>query len=650
MTLSEITERVRRIQQLAASNPQAAVEENKKLFIAMTQQDGCYLVLGQDGCPIAAPVQEGDPRRFLRVFSHEEAAKAFAEKELGREVRPIDGVELMQLAKAWFLYGAYGLLLNDGLAWAALSFPDFLTACFHTILGDDAMADVEFIAIVRLINMVRQNESYRIASDSMPDGSVILFVQEEGKEILDAQGLLALERLPKTVNIHIKVDDIDCVITADMLQGAFRVTGLADSRVPWPDFQTDFLNLDFRPEDFVQEPVGAPSEEEPPKKEERPKKKEKQPKEKSPKKERREKKPGRGSRLIYAAGGIAVAVLMVAAVAFYWHFSNPSPIESLRNDVSTQYYASVEKHYKACKEEGTAGEALQVMNVDLEERLRAYANGECEAQELKDAIDAYVTIPDMEEAAENAFTKGAIIEKSRTAYQTGLTENSVSRKLECWRDVSAEDVTSYEAMQAYLSENAAGNKYIVFQEADSLTQPDALARLLLLQSFYPTDMDIAAKIRMVRTGNTSAPRPSEGAEGPVDAAAYISISRASVHSGGWDGEVDLYIDWTNTSGREIEEVDFEVVPYDEFGEQAYTKTPDENGQCYSRYLARDVSPDGAPFAPGYTTPVQHAWEDAWVNSLISSVVIDKVSIFFAGEDVPVVITDAAVIASMFPKK
>ena len=74
-----------------------------------------------------------------------------------------------------------------------------------------------------------------------------------------------------------------------------------------------------------------------------------------------------------------------------------------------------------------------------------------------------------------------------------------------------------------------------------------------------------------------------------------------------------------------------------------TEAADENGQYYSRYLARDVG----PFDVDYTTPAKHFWKDAWVNGSIVTAAIDKVSILFVGEETPVVITDAAEISALF---
>lgn len=136
MTLEQINQQISDIQQVAATRPEEAIEKNKALFIAFAEQDGAFVVM--DGSfPLSAPAQDSDPRLFLRVFSHEVAAQAFVERRGRGKVLAIDGVELMQLAKSAFLRGVYGFLLNDGFAWAILSFPDFLQMCFQVVFGGE---------------------------------------------------------------------------------------------------------------------------------------------------------------------------------------------------------------------------------------------------------------------------------------------------------------------------------------------------------------------------------------------------------------------------------------------------------------------------------------------------------------------------------
>ena len=93
MTLEQFNQQISDVQKVAASNPEEAITKNKALFIEFAQQDGAFVVL--DGAlPLSAPAQDGDPRLFLRVFSHEEAAQVFVEKRGGGQVTAIDGVEI----------------------------------------------------------------------------------------------------------------------------------------------------------------------------------------------------------------------------------------------------------------------------------------------------------------------------------------------------------------------------------------------------------------------------------------------------------------------------------------------------------------------------------------------------------------------------
>ena len=224
-----------------------------------------------------------------------------------------------------------------------------------------------------------------------------------------------------------------------------------------------------------------------------------------------------------------------------------------------------------------------------------------------------------------------------------MDTKSVSGRLECWRKVSMEDVDTYSAMLSDLSEHAREYKRIIFTEIATLPESDALSRLILLQSFYPGDSEISGKIRDIQAGATvSVPGIEQPSDTP-ESTPLISISRVSAQSSVWDDRVDLYIDWTNISGAKIEEVDFEVIPYNSDGARVSTEAADENGQYYSRYLARDVG----PFDVDYTTPAKHFWKDAWVNGSIVTAAIDKVSILFVGEETPVVITDAAEISALF---
>lgn len=651
MTLDQFNQQISDIQQVAASDPEEAIAKNKAMFITFAEQDSAFVVL--DGSyPLSAPAQDNDPRLFLRVFSHEEAALAFVEKRGEGQVTAIDGVELMQLAKSAFLRGVYGFLLNDGYAWAILSFPDFLLECFRVVLGTETMYNEDYVTLIQLINMVRRNDFYKIKAAHLPDSAELYFLDPAAQdsdefascnmEELSSEKLLQMADKPGDASIHIRIGKTDCIVRMELLQAAMRLTHLGDT--PPNDFHTDSLSLDFRAEDFVTE--AAPVEENTGETTHKGKK-HKRVRTPRPPREKRKKQPREGRSgilkpLITVAIG-ALAILAFAALLLGGFFARETPLESLQTDISTQYYSSVAEHYAACKENGTDKEAQEIMLGDLNAKFQAYVAGECEAQELKDVMDVYASIDDMEEEAEKIYSRAAAVELSKKAYLEGLATESVSGRLELWRKVTMDDTDNYSAMLENLSDHALEYKYIIFIEATALPEPDALSRLILLQSFYPGDVDISAKIRAIQTGALVSEPNSEQPAEVADPTRYISISRVATHGSGWNEEMDLFIDWTNTSGREIQEVDFEVIPYDSAGKQASTKVMNEDGQYYSRYLARDVG----PFDTGYSTPSNHHWENAWVNSSIASVAIDKVSILFVGEETPTIITDASEISALF---
>lgn len=643
MTLEQISQQISDVQKIVATNPEEALVKNRALFIAFAEQDGAFVV-NNGPFPLSAPAQDDDPRLFLRVFSHEEVAQAFVEKRGGGQITAIDGVELMQLAKAAFLRGVYGFLLNDGLAWAILSFPDFLQECFRVVLGAEDMYDRDYVALIQLINMVRRNDFYKVKATRSPGGKDLYFLDaaaQESEEFADwvmddlqIDGLLQVVKEP-TNNLHIQVGKSSCAVSADMLQAALRLTCVGTE--PPNDFHVNSISLAFRPEDFAAEEPEDPGEKALPK---RKRKKEHKSKEKRTRPSKKPLPKPSFTAIIFI--GVSVFFLVMAAHFTTGLFTDLSSLEQLRKDISEQSYSEMADHYAACEEEGTSGEALEIMLKDLDTKFQAYVDGSLAAEDLKSIIAIYASIEDTAEEAHDAYARAATVEQSKIAYKEGLETESVSGRLELWRKVSMDDTDNYRAMLANLSEHALEYKYIIFTEAAALPESDALSRLILLQSFYPGDVDISAKIRAIQTGAlVSAPAPEQPAEVTAPTQ-YISITRAAVHGGGWDEEMDLFIDWKNTSGREIEEIDFEVIPYDSAGNQVSTKTVNEDGQSYSRYLARDVG----PFAADFSTSSSHRWEDAWVNSSISSVTIDKVSILFVGEETPTVITDTTKIAAL----
>jgi len=277
VTLKQIIQRIQESQQMASSDPTTALKMNRELFTDLVRQDQVFLVPEAEVSesaleqklfrPYIGPAQENDPRLFLRIFSHQDVAESFAER-LGRnQICKIDGVELMQLAKTYFLRGVYGFLLNDGLAWTALSFPDFLVDCFQCILGDPSLARPEYISLIQFINMVRQNKYYHIQAGhlSVVDAAKPLQVRfmdrpqsiwsnEVGEWLYEdctIDHLIRASGLNEDAVINIKTTKAELQISPAQLRAALVAAGLAEPGTQFDlDFHTSAIALDYRLEDF----------------------------------------------------------------------------------------------------------------------------------------------------------------------------------------------------------------------------------------------------------------------------------------------------------------------------------------------------------------------------------------------------------------
>lgn len=276
MTLKEVAQRIQVSQQQAERDPAGALKKNRDLFLDLIRQDQAFIipeaVVSQEALeqklfrPYIAPAQEGDPRLFLRVFSHLDPATVFAEQQGQNQVCEIDGVELVQLAKTYFLRGTYGFLLNDGSAWTAIAFPDLLTEFYKEILGDESLGRPEFISLIQFINMVRQNYAYNIQAGRPAVYDVENRTQarftDKPNDIWSSEGdwvyedcklehLMMASGASNDTFIHIKTAKCDMRIQPAYLRAALCAAGMGDRRTqPDLNFHTESIALDYRMQDF----------------------------------------------------------------------------------------------------------------------------------------------------------------------------------------------------------------------------------------------------------------------------------------------------------------------------------------------------------------------------------------------------------------
>lgn len=707
MTLKEITQRISDAQRMAEQNPASALEQNLDLFIDIARQDSIYIVPSAaipaetlDSklfAPYAAPARDGDPRMFLRIFSHDDPAYVFSERSLGtRQAVELDGIEMMQLAKFYFLRGHYGFLLNDGLAWAAISFPDFLKGCFsEKILGDEELARPEFVSLVQVINMVRQGSYYQmvLARQVLKDAhkaETLFFLDQSVKsrfngaeyvfEELNMAKLLQQANAPDGARINIRTDKIRCQVSSGMLRAAFCATGITEREEALPlDFHTDSIALDFGFRDLEGNPgmqdLKLASLPEPNETAESPKGKRYEPlttritafldflkRRKQAKAEvltpdedpsPEEKKPCRKARLSTAmmVKGFSLAAFLMVAAFLFSNWTKPTPLEEITRSIEAGNYTGIADLYESCvkADSSNQGILLPLMSQDLSDKLGAYAGDECTAAELAEVIDAYEGISAMRQTCSSVYTQAAALEVSKLAYQQGLSELTILARLECWRGVIDPDTGSMAAMREDLDNHAEQYKASAFLEAGEMQPKAALSKMYMLQAFYPDDQDVLSEISNLQAkafsqqGSTAGAvvpdMESSNAGGSLIRVAGISTSTADIY-----GNVDLYIKWMNTSGREIEQIYFTVVPLDYRG-NTLTTTVDNGDGLYSKFIAAMGTSMG-PYADGYVAPDGFFWKDAWCNHSIVSVNLVEVSLFFTGENSPVILSDPDEIAAL----
>lgn len=703
MTLQEVVQRVRVSQQLAGTDPAAALGKNRALFLDFIRQDRAYIVpeaeVSEEALeqklfrPYTAPAQDGDPRLFLRVFSHEELAASFAEQHGQEQVCEIDGIELVQLAKTWFLRGAYGFLLNDGSVWTALSFPDFLVDFYREILGDETLARPEFIALVSFINMVRQNHAYHIQAGrpTLRDAGAPIqtrFVDrpndiwsaEPGDWLYEECRLEHLMQASGASNdalIYIKTSKCDLKIQPAYLRAALCAAGLADRTAqPGLDFHTDSIALDYRMQDFdlerfplqcqlaelpkleEPEPGVEPAEAASPPlwvglleklKKLRPEKKHKEaaPQEEGKEPEKKERKPLQLDPRRMVKGFFAAAFLLIL-IAVVVQLLKPSALDKLEDALAAGDDAQTVVIYqeRVSRDPDSREASLQMLAADLDAALEAYAADAITADQLAGKITAYEDIKAMQAKCGSVYDQASALERSKTAFNEGLVETSMAGRLTAWQGVIEADTGSMEAMQSALVSNADLYKDLMFEEVRGMDRGSALSALLLLQSYYPDDKDVADRIQEWRDETAGGPPAAQpggpGTGGASEPGWPIMVGDIYVTKAG--GSYDLHIPWQNCSGHTIDGLLFTVTALDTAGDPITAVMVDDTGKetTYDQYIAdvgtgADLDGDGTGdgFEDGFAMPEDAAWKSAWATSEeISGVRLDSVWLRYEDETIP----------------
>ncbi len=125
------------------------IQDDSGLFLFKTSSDGLF----------ALPARDGDPRLFLRVFSHEDIPSSIP---AGVRLEHLSSIDVLRYFKWAFLCGAYGIILNEGDTWAAVSIPDVLRVFLSRAFPDESVYSPEFVDSVNIVSSARQNGAYHL--------------------------------------------------------------------------------------------------------------------------------------------------------------------------------------------------------------------------------------------------------------------------------------------------------------------------------------------------------------------------------------------------------------------------------------------------------------------------------------------------------
>lgn len=655
MTLKEVAQRIQASQGQAEQDPAGALKKNRDLFLDLIRQDQAFIipeaVVSQEALeqklfrPYIAPAQEGDPRLFLRVFSHLDLATVFAEQQGHNQVCEIDGVELVQLAKSYFLRGAYGFLLNDGSVWTAIAFPDLLTDFYKEILGDESLGRPEFISLIQFINMVRQNYAYNIqvgrpAVYDVENRTQTRFT-DKPNDIWSSEGdwvyedcklehLMMASGASNDTFIHIKTAKCDMRIQPAYLRAALCAVGMGDRRTqPDLNFHAESIALDYRMQDFdlerfplqcelaelprLDEPEPEPSvPEEPPKKKEKPKAKRPDfialllskfkkpdkeelpeepaeevmdvpPEKKTPEPEPEKKKYNLDPKLMVKLFfGAAFLIILVAVII---QLMKPTPIDDLKDAMEAGNTVGAVELYNECitRDPECREELLQLFAADLQASLDGYADDTVTANQLAEKINNYKTIQVLQEKCDAAYLQASALEQSKINYNKGLVETSMVARLTVWRGVIPEDIGSMTDMKNALETNADLYKSLMFEEVKGMDRGPALSALMLLQSYYPNDKDVVDNIQTWREQMATQQIPDSVDDPPTGTGSQDDwpITMGEI-SVRYNGTgYDLYIPWQNTSGRPMNGPLFSVTALDADGAAVVSTIVGEDGMPFS---------------------------------------------------------------------
>lgn len=485
-----------------AGNTNAALVALETLALSIIQADIPLYIVKKEQDTYIAPADKGDPRTFMRVFTHECLANSYLEQVAGGTVEEISVIESLQLSKFLFCRGVYGLVLNDGDEWAAISLPDYVGIFCRRVLRQEASVSQSYINCVRLVTAVQRNSLYQLSylvcdgrTEIVLDGHSCCYIVDQDSEQPVRGGTVQIPMtLQDLFRFHSKIivnsryltfTLEDCTELYKMLatyhveyQETERASGFYDSPVYWPTEETDYhsikdLSLAFTSGDeqleetsnqctaLVLAPVGDrcggstssqyKAKEEGGNSTSTPYKRKW---ERWKKRNIKGKLLGhhRGIKWIIELGAGIVTLLIVLSLGgkLLDKAVDRRSYLQFEEALSNFDYAQAYKLYSR----GDGKEYDDLLEKEIDSLISQYAHNRIDTFELTAALQAIAHFPSQAVSLANAAATVERLEVSKESFAKGLQSEDVISKLSHWIKVIPLDKEHYDTVQTEVNENS----------------------------------------------------------------------------------------------------------------------------------------------------------------------------------------------------
>lgn len=652
-SVDNVREQIKAIRQDAeAGNTAMAVKAVEELVATVLQTDLPLFVMKSGGNFYIASAGAGDPRMFMRMFTHRSLADNYLENIRDGVVEEISAVESLQLSKFLFLRGVYGLVLNDGDEWVAMSLPDYIATFFDRILQQKASVNQAYVNCISLIAAVQKNSHYQLSylaigerAEAIVNGQLCCYIADRENKPSTQEGTtqvpLTLQALFKFQHRIIVCSHYLNFVLEDytqlhkllkayniVQQGTGQAVGFYDDPVVWERDSIDYhsvsdISLTY---DTCQETAAtlctalvltgenakcpetwgdidgscetkSVSRTGYRKKESFFKRKRSVRIEKTQRSNRvdttRDER-GKYGGLFGAAIGILTLFMVLSLIGrIVTGMTDRHAIVEFRKALSDSAYAQAYKLY--IRDEEYDGLLEQEINA----LVSRYAHNRLKTEEVKSALQAIAYFPGQTENLENASAIVARLEESKDAFTRGLQTEDVPSKLSCWIKVIPLDEEHYETVQAEINQNSGVWSAILLKEIGRYAYADkemSCNYVNLGLVMFPQQEEFKEWKN----------RFSDELEQPALSEYPISIEEIELRKGAND-TVTIYIKWRNESTKSFRSVDFYFAFLDPDGKRV---TYQRRGEEKSIFQGTDSK--AAPYEPGFeTTSDTWGWDGVW---------------------------------------